>query len=87
MNAAQQSILLHAIGKDVPGKTIALFLGDNIYPKGVELSADKKELSYNILRSQFEGLRKNGIPVYFVPGNHDWDKSGPDGYKKNNSSQ
>ncbi|MFT3679855.1 MAG: BamA/TamA family outer membrane protein [Ferruginibacter sp.] len=81
-NAAQQSILAHAIAKNIPGKTSALFLGDNVYPKGVELDAVKKEVSLNILRSQFEGLRKNGIPVYFIPGNHDWDKSGPDGYEK-----
>ncbi|MFT3935416.1 MAG: BamA/TamA family outer membrane protein [Chitinophagaceae bacterium] len=82
INPAQEAILKHAISQSIPGKTIALFLGDNIYPKGLELSADKKESSIAILRAQFEGLRKAGIPVYFVPGNHDWDKSGPDGYKK-----
>ncbi len=82
INTTQQAILNDAISKSLPGKTIALFLGDNIYPRGVELKADKKEASLNILRSQFEGLRKNGVPVYFVPGNHDWDKSGPSGYNK-----
>lgn len=82
INAVQQSILEHAIQNNIPGKTIALFLGDNIYPKGVELSGTKREASLAILRSQFEGLRKNNIPVYFIPGNHDWDKSGPDGYEK-----
>lgn len=82
INTAQQSILSNAIAKNIPGKTIALFLGDNIYPRGVELAPGKKDSSLAILHSQFEGLRKNGIPVYFVPGNHDWDKSGPDGYKK-----
>lgn len=82
INAAQQSILTDAISKNIPGKTIAVFLGDNVYPKGVELSSDKKASSLAILRSQFEGLRKNNIPVYFIPGNHDWDKSGPAGYEK-----
>lgn len=82
INAVQQSILEHVMQKNIPGKTIALFLGDNIYPKGVELSGTKREASLAVLRSQFEGLRKNNIPVYFIPGNHDWDKSGPDGYEK-----
>ena len=82
INTTQKAILQDAISKSIPGKTIALFLGDNIYPKGVELSPEKKEAALNILRAQFEGLRKNNIPVYFVPGNHDWDKSGPLGYDK-----
>lgn len=82
VNAAQQAILSSAIEKKIPGKTIVLFLGDNVYPQGIELSGDKKDSSVRILRSQFEGLRKNDIPVYFIPGNHDWDKSGKDGYEK-----
>ena len=82
INPTQQAIIKDAISKSIPGKTIALFLGDNIYPRGLELPPDKKEAALNILRSQYEGLRKNGVPVYFVPGNHDWDKSGPAGYKK-----
>jgi Omp85 superfamily domain/Calcineurin-like phosphoesterase len=82
MNTTQQAIINDAISRSIPGKTLALFLGDNVYPKGVELTENKKQVSLDILRSQFEKLRKNNIPVYFVPGNHDWDKSGPDGYKK-----
>lgn len=82
INATQQQVLDNAIEKNIPGKTIALFLGDNIYPKGVELSGEKKELSLATLRSQFTELRRNNIPVYFIPGNHDWDKSGKNGYEK-----
>jgi hypothetical protein len=82
LNAEQQLIINDAVSKSIPGKTLALYLGDNVYPKGVELSGAKKQTSLNILRAQFEKLRKNNIPVYFVPGNHDWDKSGPDGYEK-----
>ncbi|MEO6314606.1 MAG: metallophosphoesterase, partial [Chitinophagaceae bacterium] len=82
INSTQAAILKDAISKSIPGKTIALFLGDNIYPRGVELTPGKKEAALNVLRSQYEGLRKNDVPVYFVPGNHDWDKSGPKGYHK-----
>lgn len=81
-NITQQAIINDAISKSIPGKTLALFLGDNVYPKGVELSPGKKQATFDILRSQFEKLRKNNIPVYFIPGNHDWDKSGPKGYEK-----
>jgi hypothetical protein len=82
INTSQKAILSDIINRSLPDKTMALFLGDNVYPKGIETEATKQQTSQSILRSQFEGLRKNGIPVYFVPGNHDWDKSGPDGYKK-----
>ena len=82
INPAQQAILSDIINRSLPGKTMALFLGDNVYPKGVETEPAKQQVSEEILHSQFDGLRKNGIPVYFIPGNHDWDKSGPDGYKK-----
>jgi Omp85 superfamily domain/Calcineurin-like phosphoesterase len=82
INATQKAIINDAISKSIPGKTIALFLGDNVYPRGVELTDDKKQASFDVLRSQFESLRKNNIPVYFIPGNHDWDKMGPYGYDK-----
>ncbi|MEP7277804.1 MAG: metallophosphoesterase [Bacteroidota bacterium] len=82
INPAQEAIINDAVQKSIPGKTIALFLGDNIYPRGFQFTAGQKEHSLAILRSQFEKLRKNNIPVYFVPGNHDWDKSGPEGYAK-----
>jgi len=82
INTTQQAILKDAAGKSLPGKTIVLFLGDNIYPRGVSLDADKKEARFTVLKAQFENLRRNGIPVYFIPGNHDWDESGPLGYDK-----
>src|SRR5690606_22849918 len=33
-------------------------------------------------RSQYGPMRATGAPVYFIPGNHDWDKSGEDGLAK-----
>lgn len=82
INATQQAILKDAVSKYINGKTAALFLGDNIYPKGVEFAGNEKENALNILRSQYEILRNAGVPVFFLPGNHDWDKSGPAGYQK-----
>ncbi|MEO5891834.1 MAG: BamA/TamA family outer membrane protein [Ferruginibacter sp.] len=83
MSVEQKAVIADAVQKNIPGKTIAIFLGDNIYPKGMELPGNKNaQSSQDILRSQFQDLRKAGVPVYFVPGNHDWDKSGPAGYAK-----
>lgn len=82
LNSIQQRIIGDARSRSIPGRTIAVFLGDNVYPKGIELTDEKKQKSMAILRAQFEQFRKNHIPVYFVPGNHDWDKSGPMGFEK-----
>ena len=61
----------------------AIFLGDNIYRRGMSLpgSADQLETE-KILRSQYTPLRKAGITVWFVPGNHDWDRMGKLGLAK-----
>lgn len=52
-----------------------LFLGDNIYPQGLETlskSEKKRRLSTKRLLSQVEPLKAYKGQVYFVPGNHDW---------------
>jgi hypothetical protein len=57
---------------------VILFLGDNVYPRGIPDSADRTfpEASRR-LRAQLELAQY--VPVVFVPGNHDWQKSGPEG--------
>ncbi|MEP7107338.1 MAG: BamA/TamA family outer membrane protein [Ferruginibacter sp.] len=83
VSVEREAVLQDAVQKTIAGKTTALFLGDNIYPKGMELPGSKgAQTAQDILRSQYAGLRKAGVPVYFIPGNHDWDKSGPKGYEK-----
>ncbi|RYZ86594.1 MAG: hypothetical protein EOP04_13565, partial [Proteobacteria bacterium] len=32
--------------------------------------------------SQYKPFRDSNVPVYFIPGNHDWDRSGPLGLAK-----
>ncbi len=52
-----------------------IFLGDNIYPQGLETlskSEKKRRLSEKRLLSQIEPLKNYKGQVYFVPGNHDW---------------
>jgi len=83
MNAGQMNDLKNAAKQILPKKTTVFYLGDNIYPTGMGLPGSaEEEDTKKILRSQFEPMRNAGAEVYFIPGNHDWDKSGPDGLAK-----
>ncbi len=83
MNDGQFTSLKNAAKHVIKGKTTTLYLGDNVYPVGMAIPGygDFKETS-KILQSQFQPMREAGSAVYFVPGNHDWDKSGPNGLAK-----
>ncbi|MES2419307.1 MAG: BamA/TamA family outer membrane protein [Bacteroidota bacterium] len=83
MNDGQRESLKSAAKHVIKGKTTTLYLGDNIYPAGMAIPGygDFSETS-KILQSQFLPMREAGAAVYFVPGNHDWDKSGPNGLAK-----
>jgi len=80
----QQSSVIHgAVSKVLPGKTTVIYLGDNIYPAGMGLPGSKEEEhTKEILRAQYKPMRTNGAPVYFLPGNHDWDRMGKQGLQK-----
>lgn len=79
----QGGVLTHAQGKILPGKTTVIYLGDNIYPTGMGLPGSKEEAhTKEILQSQYTPMRSKGAPVYFIPGNHDWDRMGPLGLAK-----
>jgi Omp85 superfamily domain/Calcineurin-like phosphoesterase len=83
MNAFQQKSLRHAAAHVLEGKTTVIYLGDNVYPRGMSLPGDKDQAkNEDILRSQYVPMRAKGAPVFFVPGNHDWDKSGVNGLDK-----
>ncbi len=83
MDKQQQAVLPDAAARILPGRTTVIYLGDNIYPHGMGLPGSREEgESQAIIRSQYTPFRQKGAPVFFVPGNHDWDKSGPDGLAK-----
>ncbi|GGE13435.1 MULTISPECIES: metallophosphoesterase [Sphingobacterium] len=82
INTKQSFLIEKANGLQIPTKTRAFFIGDNIYPDGLGLTSPGKEETAEILKSQFEGFRKLNVPVYFLAGNHDWDKSGKKGLAK-----
>lgn len=82
LDAQQTKVLTNASEKILDNKSTVIFLGDNIYPRGMALAGDKVLQTENILRAQFEPMRARGARVYFVPGNHDWDRMGKDGLQK-----
>ncbi|WP_179333603.1 metallophosphoesterase [Winogradskyella costae] len=50
-----------------------LFLGDNIYPRGMPLKNDKAiKAAEHALKLQLDVAKTFPGSVYFIPGNHDW---------------
>jgi len=79
----QGGVITHAASQILKGKTTVFYLGDNVYPIGMGLPGSKEEKStMQILQSQYQPMRAGGAAVYFVPGNHDWDRMGPKGLAK-----
>jgi hypothetical protein len=66
---------------DRPDTAVVLFLGDNVYPVGLPDSADPAfPEAARRLTAQLDLARE--VPVVFVPGNHDWDRSGREGWDR-----
>jgi hypothetical protein len=74
-------------------RTTLLYLGDNVYPHGLSEEGSKDYDSLTaVLRYQAQpGLAQAGLTnsgqgkesqVLFIPGNHDWAKSHPDGWER-----
>ena len=63
--------LLGRWADELPGKTQVLFLGDNIYPSGLQ-DTDRRRGETVLLRQ----IRATRAPKIFVPGNHDWGYTG-----------
>ena len=79
----QNGVITQAAAHILPGKTTVVYLGDNIYPTGMGLPGSKEEThTQYILRAQYQPMRNLGAPVYFLPGNHDWDRMGKQGLEK-----
>jgi hypothetical protein len=64
-----------------PARSLVVFMGDNIYPRGLpdSTSAGFAEAARR-LDTQVEVPLTRGVRGIFVPGNHDWDRFGPDGW-------
>ncbi len=74
-------VTAHALER--PDRTVVVFLGDNVYPDGLAaVGSPDRERGEHILQVQLGVGRKSGARLVFVPGNHDWDSSGPDGWEE-----
>lgn len=61
-------------------KSAAIFLGDNIYSKGLPDSlAPNRAFAEARLNEQLNTVKNFKGRVIFIPGNHDWDNGGRDG--------
>lgn len=64
---------VEAWARERPDRTTVVFLGDNVYPRG--LVPEHAARAEEVLLRQLE-VKDSGAAVVFVPGNHDWDFSG-----------
>ena len=73
-----------------PDRTVVVFLGDNVYQDGLAaVGSPDRERGERILKAQLRVGGKSGAGagagagarLVFVPGNHDWDRSGRDGWE------
>ena len=62
--------LLGEWSDEFPGRTVVVYLGDNVYPAGLQKGDKQAE---GILLRQMRATR---APKIFVPGNHDWGYTG-----------
>lgn len=70
------------LSKETREATI-LFLGDNIYPKGMpEKGSEDRELAEHRLNIQIESVKSFKGKSIFIPGNHDWYNKGVEGLKR-----
>lgn len=61
---------------------VLIFLGDNIYPKGLPAKEDPNRAAMEAkLIPQLEVMKSFPGKAFIIPGNHDWAKGGKDGFK------
>jgi hypothetical protein len=67
----------------IPEKTINIFLGDNIYPMGLENEGSaEREITKQKLDEQIKVIFNSNTKGIFIPGNHDWGNSSYDGWDR-----
>lgn len=63
-------------------RNTVLFLGDNIYPLGMpDPGSSRYDEAREILDYQVNLVRNTNTQAIFIPGNHDWKRSKPDGWQ------
>ena len=66
-----------------PTKSTAIFLGDNIYPKGLpKIGDENRAFAEHQLNVQTDAVKDFKGETIFIPGNHDWYANGLKGLKR-----
>ena len=83
-SAPEGDIVLQALTREAataPQGSAIVFLGDNIYPRGLPApdAINRAEMEHR-LDAQIEVARQSGVRTIFVPGNHDWARMTADGW-------
>ncbi|HNP17519.1 MAG TPA: metallophosphoesterase [Fulvivirga sp.] len=66
-----------------PTKEAVVFLGDNIYTKGMPLPTNPERVAAeNAIDAQIALAKKFNGNAYFIPGNHDWAQGRPFGWEQ-----
>lgn len=64
-----------------PVRQFVVFLGDNVYPRGVPpLGHPNRDDAEKKIAAQVLAIRKGAANGFLIPGNHDWDRQGRDGW-------
>lgn len=64
-----------------PAKQFVVFLGDNVYPRGVPpVGHPNRDDAEKKIAAQVLAIRKGAAQGILIPGNHDWDRQGRDGW-------
>ena len=67
--------------KNETKKSTVIFLGDNVYPRGIPSKDHKeRENAENSIQEQLNIFQNYSGEVYYIPGNHDWDQWSKDGW-------
>ncbi len=62
-------------------KRFVVFLGDNVYPKGIPAGGSPTRAdAERRLAAQIAAIRRGGAKGILIPGNHDWERQGKDGW-------
>jgi Omp85 superfamily domain/Calcineurin-like phosphoesterase len=66
-----------------PGNSIVIFLGDNLYPRGMPEKESKDRIeAEEILSSKVKPFLDLSSRTYLIPGNHDWKAGHKAGYQQ-----
>ncbi len=77
------SVLKKVLDTSKTENNYLLFLGDNIYQRGMpEKKSPKRSLAEHRINTQIDAVKNFKGDIIFIPGNHDWYNKGLEGLKR-----